>query len=98
MPRLAIALTIALALLACDPLPEPVDGCAPADGPSSSSGTETSTDAGESQTGTEGNAGYCCRCDLDVCEWADFEGQCAAAPPIGWWVLDCSACSPTCGG
>ncbi len=102
--RIPVIILLASVLLACDPYPVPITVEAPcdSDGAGSESETDTSSETGSSDasldTGTEGNAGYCCRCDTDVCEWAEPDGTCVVGGVIGKWVSDCMECPPECGG
>lgn len=104
--RLPVIILLASVLLACDSYPIHVDAPCDSDGAWSESGTDTSSETGSSDasldtsldTGTEGNAGYCCRCDTDVCEWAEPDGTCVVGGVIGKWVSDCMECQPECGG
>ncbi len=111
--RLPVILLLASVLLACDSYPIPVDAPCDAvsesgtdtssetgssDASIETGSTDTSSSDASIDTGTEGNAGYCCRCDTDVCEWAEPDGTCVVGGVIGKWVSDCMECPPECGG
>ncbi len=105
--RLPVIILLASVLLACDSYPIHVDAPCDSDGAWSESGTDASSETGSRaasldtslDTGSEGNAGYCCRCDTDVCEWAEPDGTCPGQVfGSSRWVMDCGECKPECGG